>query len=1131
MAITSSSIPGVSASTLNVLAILLSGLDGSPLGLRGQIENLLTEISGIFEKGGIPVRFQNATGGALAKGDLVYVSAYSSTTGYPEVALADSDAVGKPAMYVLLEAIANGASGEGAQVATISGLNTSAFLEDDLLYLSNTGTTGNTVTKTPTSAAGAQRPLVGMCEIVHATTGRVRFDLAASAIVQQYASRILLADAGSAITAVEVEAALQEIFLLARGNVYYGDAAGKLARADIKALGAILAGDGADAVVVNLLTAALGGTSFTARSYAGGTLQEPAEDATLMAAIGSLMLLRRDAAARLLLDDATPSATAGRGLVVSGSGVTPQAVPDASVIVAAGVAYNQQGRRVLCTVTPVLAVTDPNPLGGVRNDIVVIPAAGGAPVVREGAVIATDPALTAGDVPLARLRCPNGAVTITVAEIDDLRQTARTVPADKLLPAATADLLVLLATDQVTNAVLLQAIANGAFVADDATRALFGAGFLGATAIGRALIATGFFDATKALDAFAADSFANAFLLQAVADGAFVADDTTRLLFADDFVSERLLSATIQGVRAHLVMDETTPPTAAAGQGMVPGVGNELLVEAQAVPDLTVRVQLGGEAISHHGVSNVSAAVASLAGFTIPAGAGEQRCDIVVMDNTGAVVRRVGVEGAPPAADAVLTDGDTPIARVTLTQGADVSILAGNLTDLRNRTAINPLKIPRGLTWNKLAGSAAVANVPAAGVATLNHMGIFAMAPAGAGAWNLDSFAGLDDGEWAWLTISDAAKPCTIRDNAVGAGNIWTQRAASIVLASLADLALVVRDGARYKVVWAVLQAGQPSATSGTQAVTGSSASTSLAELLPMPVLGAWAVDGDIRGGGMVGQSPVAPAVPQAAAYAVVYDHGTTTYALLSASAGMGGGGIYTANFQAYPDVETIDDAVYFGADVPFAEIRFDLTATVGVYANDSVVWEYWTGAAWVAIAAPLYDNTEPAVHTGVRPFQASGALMLVPPADWATTTINGQLAYWIRSRVTAAQITTAAVLADEHTIVIGEDPWAPPYDGALTAIRVVDNAAVLHTTADVIFVLWDSATGASRTFTWAQDRRRQRLTCTSWSLTTASRLQAIVVQEDGAAEPTGVMIELEYAATHLHAAGTLAGPSHAHLV
>jgi hypothetical protein len=142
------------------------------------------------------------------------------------------------------------------------------------------------------------------------------------------------------------------------------------------------------------------------------------------------------------------------------------------------VAYNQLGQRVTCTATPVLAVTTPNPLGGVRNDIVVIPAAGGAPVVREGTVIATDPALTAGDVPLARLRCPNGAVVITGAEIDDLRQTARTLPAAKLLPATTADLLVLLATDQITNAVLLQAIQDGAFMANAATRALFADLFL-----------------------------------------------------------------------------------------------------------------------------------------------------------------------------------------------------------------------------------------------------------------------------------------------------------------------------------------------------------------------------------------------------------------------------------------------------------------------------------------------------------------------------------------------------------------------------------------------------------------------------------------------------------------------------
>ncbi len=58
-------------------------------------------------------------------------------------------------------------------------------------------------------------------------------------------------------------------------------------------------------------------------------------------------------------------------------------------------------------------------------------------------------------------------------------------------------------------------------------------GVISANAAGRALFAAGVFDAATALSVFGADSIANAFLLDAVADGAFQADAATRALFGD----------------------------------------------------------------------------------------------------------------------------------------------------------------------------------------------------------------------------------------------------------------------------------------------------------------------------------------------------------------------------------------------------------------------------------------------------------------------------------------------------------------------------------------------------------------------------------------------------------------------
>jgi hypothetical protein len=66
---------------------------------------------------------------------------------------------------------------------------------------------------------------------------------------------------------------------------------------------------------------------------------------------------------------------------------------------------------------------------------------------------------------------------------------------------------------------------------------------LSADAAGRACFAAGVFDATTALSVFGADSIANAFLLDAIADGAFADSAATRALFADAIWTEAKMAA------------------------------------------------------------------------------------------------------------------------------------------------------------------------------------------------------------------------------------------------------------------------------------------------------------------------------------------------------------------------------------------------------------------------------------------------------------------------------------------------------------------------------------------------------------------------------------------------------------
>ncbi len=150
-------------------------------------------------------------------------------------------------------------------------------------------------------------------------------------------------------------------------------------------------------------------------------------------------------------------------------------------------------------------------------------------------------------------------------------------------------------------------------------------------------------------------------------------------------------------------------------------------------------------------------------------------------------------------------------------------------------------------------------------------------------------------------------------------------------------------------------------------------------------------------------------------AYSMVYDAGTATYALLSASATLTG---WANNYQltADADKEEVNDAAYFGHTVPFPEIVLDFSATTSqaaTWSADSAAWEYYNGTAWASLA--VKDTTDPTGNDGNRPFQRSGKISFTPPADWCQTTINSQAAWWVRCRIAVAGLATAAI-CDAYT-------------------------------------------------------------------------------------------------------------------
>jgi len=283
-----------------------------------------------------------------------------------------------------------------------------------------------------------------------------------------------------------------------------------------------------------------------------------------------------------------------------------------------------------------------------------------------------------------------------------------------------------------------------------------------------------------------------------------------------------------------------------------------------------------------------------------------------------------------------------------------------------------------------------------------------------------------------------------------------------------------------------------------------------------MAVFGAWGVDVDgvnTNGAGLVGTD--ATATEAGATYAKVEDD--AVFADLSLSAAEAG---YTAAYQLFPDTPVAEtDYAYFGHTLPFCEMGFNYV-TPAVYDSTAVTeWFYWDGSAWSALTI-AYDGSEASVQDGSEFGERDGAMSFVPPTDWAKTTVDGVHAYWVKAGIAsgkAANMTTVGLLdATEHDIITPTDGWTAPCAGTITGLRLCDGASTLHTTADVKFILMNYTTGAhSGELTFAQDQRTDSWTI-SLAIADGDKLGVLVTQEDGSAEPSAVLLELEISATQV---------------
>ncbi|MGB9521626.1 MAG: hypothetical protein ACPL6F_02610, partial [Anaerolineales bacterium] len=95
-----------------------------------------------------------------------------------------------------------------------------------------------------------------------------------------------------------------------------------------------------------------------------------------------------------------------------------------------------------------------------------------------------------------------------------------------------------------------------------------------------------------------------------------------------------------------------------------------------------------------------------------------------------------------------------------------------------------------------------------------------------------------------------------------------------------------------------------------------------------------------------------------------------------------------------------VGDAYYFGGKEPFYKLRLNIgTAGAGTW---TIVWEYYNGSTWTSIT-DIFDPTN-----GFKNGTGNKDIVFSPPTDWASTSVNGIPAYWIRARVSSfSTITT----------------------------------------------------------------------------------------------------------------------------
>ena len=269
-------------------------------------------------------------------------------------------------------------------------------------------------------------------------------------------------------------------------------------------------------------------------------------------------------------------------------------------------------------------------------------------------------------------------------------------------------------------------------------------------------------------------------------------------------------------------------------------------------------------------------------------------------------------------------------------------------------------------------------------------------------------------------------------------------------------------------------------------------------------------VDSDVLNGSLIySEANDLTSTNAAPAFMKSYDEGTTTFSNTAVTAASAP---WTANWQFWPDVETDDDATYFGNALRFCQMYIDVDTAAAAYGGDAITWEYWDGSTWSALTI-IYDHTGNTVTDGTRPYIQDGSISFIPPTDWVANAVDSQTAYWVRARISAFAnlgVNSATINSVEHDVVTVAAGFKVPNKCVITELTVADEAATAHSTADIEFILFNFTKGThTAVLTFAQDRRRETLTGLTLACDAGDNLSLLMTQEDGSAEMGPVTLEI----------------------